>query len=179
MPFQDKASKAVIAARRTKAIRLRTQGMQWEDIATECGYKSRGAANTDVSLALQARLKEQGGAADELRAIEIAHLDMLRQKAWEVLEASHVTVSHGKVIKIKDSEGNEVLLPDSAPILAAIDRLVRIAERRAKLCGIDSPIVLETHGTVKYEVVGVSAEDFGAAPVSATPELEAGSDEDD
>jgi hypothetical protein len=127
-----KAQAAAIAERRTKAITKRISGASWQQVADACGYKTDDHACIDFSRAMRQRLDEQGQAVDELREQEIAHLDALRAKAWAQL--------------------------DTEQVLPAIDRLVRIAERRAKLTGIDSPVQVESYGSVRYEIVGLGSD---------------------
>lgn len=73
--------------------------------------------------------------ADELRKVQLERLGEMRLKALEVLERFHVVVSHGKVIRDDD----DVPLEDDGPVLAAIDRLLRVEERIARLVGLDAP----------------------------------------
>jgi hypothetical protein len=49
----------------------------------------------------------------------------------------------------------QVALEDDAPVLAAVDRLLRIQERRAKLLGLDAPVRADVGGKLSYEIVGV------------------------
>jgi cell division septal protein FtsQ len=84
-----------------------------------------------VSKVLRDTVQEAG---DELRALELARLDRLEIAANEVLEREHVTVSNGRIVVLGESP-----LPDDAPVLAAIDRLLKIQERRARLLGLDAP----------------------------------------
>jgi hypothetical protein len=49
-------------------------------------------------------------------------------------------------------------LADDGPVLQAIDRLIRISERRAKLRGLDAPVTGQAGATVRYELVGVDPE---------------------
>jgi hypothetical protein len=72
-----------------------------------------------------------------------------------VLERNHVTVSHGRIIR---GENEEPLL-DDGPVLTAIDRLLKIQERRAKLLGLDAP--------ARHEVVTLDALDTEIARLSA------------
>jgi hypothetical protein len=70
-----------------------------------------------------------------LRSLELARLDALQGRTWAVMEREHVTVSHGKIIRGEDGKP----LRDDGPLLAAVDRLLKIAERRARLLGLDAP----------------------------------------
>ncbi len=51
-------------------------------------------------------------------------------------------------------------LRDRAPVLAAIDRLLKIEERRAKLLGLDAPVRAEliTIDAIEAEVARLAAE---------------------
>jgi hypothetical protein len=148
--------RAQVAERRTRCIELRAEGKSWQQIADELGYKSRGAACQDARRALEDRLKREDVAVDGLRTIELEQLDALQRKAWEVLERPHLTVSNGKVVRVRnESTGQEITLRDDGPTLAAIDRLLRISERRARLLGMDGALKVEAEGTVRYEIVGV------------------------
>lgn len=143
-----------VAQRREQAIKLRMAGVRYEDIARQLGYASRGAAACDVQRALASTIAEP---SEEMRALEVQRLDMLWQNAMKVLSRHHVTVSNGKVVTL---DGEPV--KDDGPVLQAIDRLLRIQERRAKLLGLDAP--------AKHEVVTLDAID--AQIRALTEELE-------
>ena len=119
------------AERDAEAARLRTRGYSYQQIADELGWVSRGDAYRAVQRVLADTVKEAG---DEVRAIELARLDGLHVAAMDVLEREHVTVSNGRIVVLGDAP-----LPDDGPVLAAIDRLLKIQERRAKLLGLDAP----------------------------------------
>lgn len=161
------AQRAQVAARRTQAVEMRTKGETWESIANTLGYASRGAAATDVKRALEERLAEQRLAADELREIELEKLDVLERAVVAVLEREHVVVSGGRVVytgldggdvDLVDADGGPVRvapLKDDGPTLAAVDRYLRIQERRARLLGLDSPVRVDGTATVRYVIEGV------------------------
>lgn len=98
--------------------------------------------------------------AEAARAVERERLAYLQERAMEVMDARHITVSHGKIITIKDSDGNEVPLTDHGPVLAAIDRALRLSESARKLDGLDQPTQVEHTGGIRYEVVGIAPEDL-------------------
>jgi hypothetical protein len=93
--------------------------------------------------------------AEELLRLELDRLDMMWRAAVEVLRRKHVTVSHGKVV-IVDGQP----LPDDAPVLNAIDRLLSIQARRAKLLGLDAPKKIEvlSMDVIDAEILRLSAE---------------------
>lgn len=121
------------AERDAEAARLQARGRSLRQIAQELGYANESGAHKAIARALAA-VPVQG--VDELRRIQCDQLDYLTGKALEILEATHYAHStHGDLLYGPD--GN--VLVDSAPALNAIDRLVRILERRAKLMGLDAP----------------------------------------
>lgn len=102
----------------------------------------------------------------EYRAEQEELLDELERRARAVADRDHVAVSQGRVVrvgepyidaetgraKIDEGRGGPVL--DDMPKLAAVDRLLKIAERRAKLRGMDTPVRQEfaVDTTVKHIV---------------------------
>jgi len=141
---------AVVAERRERAIRLRAQGTPWATIATELGYADAPSACTDVRRALEQRRKQLALAADDYREQALATLDAMAGEVWAVLNARHLTIQNGKVVRDDD----DAPLLDDGPVLSAVDRLLRIEERRARLLGIDAPAQL-TSTIVNYTVDGV------------------------
>ncbi|GGW98774.1 hypothetical protein GCM10010321_11500 [Streptomyces chartreusis] len=90
---------------------------------------------------------------DEWRAVQVtrieaalARLDGLEEAAHKVLEREHITVNNGRIIKLDDG----VPLLDDGPVLAAIDRLVKIEEARLRngealrrILGLDMPVKVD------------------------------------
>lgn len=73
-------NRALATARRAEAVRLRTQGLSYEQIATRLGYSNRGTVYRIVSQAVRADVAE---AAEELRELELSRLDALQDALWE------------------------------------------------------------------------------------------------
>lgn len=119
------------AQKDARAAELRGQGWTYQRIADELGWANKGDAWHAVDRVLKTTVREAG---KELRELEHARLDRLSTAAWEVLNRQHVTVNNGQIIRL-DGEP----LPDDAPVLQAIDRLLRISESRRKLDGLDAP----------------------------------------
>lgn len=113
--------------RQKQALDLRIAGLPYQDIADRLGYAARGAAHKAVMSALTHTLQEP---ADNLRQIEVARLDKMLLALWP------------KVLKAD---------------VAAIDRALRIAERRARLLGLDAPTRQELTGAeggpMRHDVV--------------------------
>ncbi|WP_069743045.1 hypothetical protein [Streptomyces sp. EN23] len=119
------------AERDARAAELRSKGWTYRRIAAELGWKQGADAYNAVQRVLKETVREAG---EEVRSLELERLDRLEAAANEVLEREHVTVSNGRVVVL-----HEAPLPDGGPVLAAIDRLLKIQERRARLLGLDAP----------------------------------------
>ncbi|MEU6785914.1 helix-turn-helix domain-containing protein [Nonomuraea angiospora] len=131
-------------------FQLRLQGLTLAAIATELGLST-----ATVHRRIEAFLTDNvDPAADQLRRLELARLDDLQAKAYRVMETTHYVVDKGSVVLWQDEP-----LVDDGPVLQAIDRLVRISERRAKLLGLDAPVKqqVEVNG-LRYEIVGIDLE---------------------
>ncbi len=156
------------AERDAEAARLRVRGQTYQQIADALGYTSEGTAHTAVQRAMKAKPAE---VADDVRALEVARLDDLYARALVVAEREHLAHGNGRVVYEEcpgvrhkghvefghrvDREGNAAGcrgLPvlDDGPLLAAIDRLIKIQDRRAKLLGLDAP----TRHSVDAEALG-------------------------
>lgn len=157
------------AKRDAQAARLRGRGWTYQRIADELDV-SRQTAYDAVQRALADTLTEP---AAEARTLELERLDEMHAAVLAVLEREHVTVQQGKVVRRRvgvelDDNGEPVLdgegqpIPvyedvlDDAPVLQAVDRLLKIQERRAKLLGLDAPAKAEVGGKLSYEIVGVA-----------------------
>lgn len=92
-----------------KALELRKAGIPYQRIAESLGYKDASGAWRAVKAALKKTLQEP---ADELRQIEIERLDAMLSSIW-------ASVKQGQY--------------------GAIDRAIKIMERKAKLLGMDAP----------------------------------------
>jgi len=99
--------------RQMQALTLRKAGVSYQSIADALGYKTAGGAWVAVKAALKKRVQEP---ADELRTLELDRLD-------DMLKAIAPHVQAGN--------------------LTAIDRALKIQDRRAKLLGLDMPAKLD------------------------------------
>lgn len=148
------------AERDAEAARLRARGHGYQEIAEQLGYQNDSGAYKAVQRALVHTMAEP---AEEVRALQLEQLDRLTAAALAVLERNHVTVSHGRIIR--DDEDKPLL--DDGPVLTAIDRLLKIQERRAKLLGLDAPARHEvvTLDALDTEIEQLTAELGRTAPV--------------
>ena len=108
---ESKTSPRLISAteRQRLALELRKAGATYESIARELGYRNRAGSAAAVKTALQKMLQQP---AEEVRTLEVARLDALLLAMWRQAQ-----------------QGNQ----------GAVDRCLRIMERRARLLGLDAP----------------------------------------
>ena len=135
------------AERDAQIVELKRQDLSFQEIATALGI-SRAAAHRGFHRALP-RITEP--AASAYRAEHLARIELARSVVLDILAAKHITVSQGVIVRI---EGEPV--EDDGPTLAAVDRLVKLDEREARLLGLDAKTEVNITGGVKYEVVGLS-----------------------
>ncbi|RVT48393.1 hypothetical protein [Rubrivivax albus] len=104
--------------RQAKALELRRAGLGYREIGAHLGV-SHTSAHKMVSQAVEATWARISDATDELKALELSRLDAMLGAVWP---AAH--------------RGN----------LGAVDRALKIAERRARLLGLDAPARRELTG---------------------------------
>jgi hypothetical protein len=143
------------ADRDAEACRMRNLSQTYDEIATAMGFADRSAARKAVERAMLLTVQEP---AAEQRAMQLAKLDVLFREAWRVLKAEHWAINNGRVIM--DPRDPERALVDHGPVLAAINTVLKIEERRAKLLGLDAPTRVEaiTVDMIEAEMVRLSAE---------------------
>jgi len=129
------------AERDRDAVQLRSRGRTYQQISDELGYGHSSNARRAVKKALEGIIVE---GRDEAIKLQLDELDMMQRAVFEVLEAKHYVVSEGRIVHRggKDDPDREELLDDS-PVLQAVDRLLKISDRRAKLLGLDAPKRIE------------------------------------
>lgn len=109
MPYPKTGEKAIsYNEKKRRALELRAKGWGFQAIADEIGWKSHVSAYEAVRKALRDTLQEP---ADELRILEVERLDALWRKAMARMDIDH---------------------------LWALDRCLKIMERRAQMLGLDA-----------------------------------------
>jgi hypothetical protein len=123
-------------SRDMEALRLRTTGWSMEAIADYQSMSVTAVANAlRRAVAVMFRF-----AGNEQRVLEMQKLDEAEMEVWKVLKMTHwAYTNRGDLVYGPDGEPQK----DSRIILEAIDRLLKIAERRAKLMGLDAPMRAE------------------------------------
>ena len=113
-------------AQRTTAknvLKLRKMGLDAQQISGELDMPLDRVKNI-ISNALKALTKEMKGQAEQIRSLELTRLDELQTAIW-------ADCMDGK--------------------LTAIDRVLKIMERRSKLVGLDAPDRLDIKADMKLE----------------------------
>jgi hypothetical protein len=124
-----------VTVRRTKLLQLRREGVRYDDQRVEdLGYSSPSAARKDVTRALEAHREEEKAEVSVYRQQENERLDALLEAAWpRATKPSPVLDKEGEVI-------------DHALDFRAVDTVLRLMDRRAKLNGLDMPVKAEVTG---------------------------------
>ena len=125
-----------VAERRRKAIEMRRGGAEWADIGRELGYGGKSekaqaaAASTDVRRALKHLVEEP---AEEMKAEEVSRLNAMLVGLWPAARRGNV---------------------------AAVDRVLRIMERRARYFPLEVPRTFEGKltGELDAEISALVAE---------------------
>lgn len=117
---QSKTAPATVEKlrRQQKALLLRRSGMSFEAIGQRLGI-SKSRAHALVQLGLQDAREQIVTQSDDLRTEEISRLDGMLDKVYA-----------------KAAKGD----------LQAVDRVLKIGERRAKLLGLEAPVRIEATG---------------------------------
>lgn len=114
------------------AVRLRTAGYGYLEIANKLGYANESGAYKAVQRALAAVPVED---VTELRALEAARLDRISEELSNLLLVKVPLVVDGRWIV----DQNDKSLRDPASVVAIVDRLLRVSEQRARLFGLNAP----------------------------------------
>ena len=117
------------AERRVQALELRKAGASYRAIGSKLGT-SEAQAHRDVAHELGRLAAEAHDLAADVRTLELERLDVLTLALWKDAKA-----------------GNQ----------GAIDRVLKVMERRAKLMGIDAPTKVDATLDI-YEVIIGAAE---------------------
>ncbi len=81
-------NKALAAARRNRAVELRTRGWTYEDIAADMGYANRG---TVYAIIRQALANQEAEDVEQYRELEMARLDRLLLSLKPRIDAGEVS----------------------------------------------------------------------------------------
>lgn len=165
----------VQAERRAEVLRLRLDGHTLQEIGDRMGIRA-DSVHDIITRALRAMTQDP---SQELLTLELARLDSLYAEALKAVRSFTPVLHNGRVVQIPiiDTNGDTIKHPetgqpltciaqDRQPVLAGIACAVRIAERRAKLLGLDAPIRAQQEVTVtgsgQPDIGHLSVEDLEA-----------------
>jgi hypothetical protein len=135
-----------------EALRLRSAGLTYAQVAAELGYPSASSAAAAAKRALRSSKTLLDRQSGELATLELERLDQLEQAARRVLETRHITIQDGRIVRDDDGQ----VVEDDGPVLQAIDRLVRISDARTRLIAANrAPGTVESG--VRRELAALSA----------------------
>ena len=115
-----------------RAAEMRARGMTYEQIAQAMGIKSRQGAWEMVHRALSEVPKES---TERLLALELAKLDHMERQVHAVLARKHLQIAASGRVVLFNGEPVE----DDEVAMKAVDRLLKISQRRARLLGLEAP----------------------------------------
>lgn len=112
---QLELAKTAVRNREVECLRLRLEGLPLEEIADRVGYASAQVASTAIHRALK---RDRIETHEQILDLEVRRLDEAMRIAWEIAVSGKTT---------------------AMTKLAAIDRIVKVQERRARFLGLDAP----------------------------------------
>lgn len=130
-----------MAARRAKLVEYRRRKVPYSQFYEELGYANANAASKDFYRILEENLAELRVSVDVYREEQLAELEHLAEEAHIVMNDRHYILTPGGKLVADPVTGDPLL--DSGPKLAAMDRLVRIGDRVAKLRGTEAATKIE------------------------------------
>lgn len=146
------------ALRRARIVELRDQGLTFPEIAEDIGISHQAAWNhyqkamRDIPAPIIAAHAQR---IEARREEQLRRIDMSREAVIAVLAARHITISNGIAVRV---DGEPIL--DDAPVLQAVDRLVKLDDQEAKLLGLYAPTRQEviTLDAIDAEIAALTAE---------------------
>jgi len=116
-----KSGKQALAAhtRQLRALALRKRGTSYDAIAAALGYAGKSGAYKAVARALHETLRE---ATEEVRALELGRLDIMLTSVWD------------------RAAGGDC---------HAIEIVLKLQDRRAKLLGLDQPLRVDVETRIR------------------------------
>lgn len=113
---------------------MRLRGYSLRRIAAETGL-SKSTVERRLLDEFEEYRQDSASLKDQYVALELERLDAAQTVVLAVLEANHMMVSDGRVVRVDGAP-----LPDSGPVLAAVREFRMLSESRRKLLGLDAPM---------------------------------------
>lgn len=146
-----------------EAARLKAIGHTLDEIAEMLHLTDSRTGEFDPRRAAKAVQRGLHAVAkfsvDDMRLQELQSLDEMERHLWVQLRKEHVLVQQGRVIMV---EGQAV--EDERFVLEALDRILKIKERRAKYLGLDAQVRLSVEadqigGEIAQLIAAINATD--------------------
>lgn len=164
-PYGKPVADMKMVERDLKIVALKREGLSFQQIANQVGISKSG-----VILGFQRVKKRVEAKTDEsyaeYREEQLARVATMREVVADIIAARHVTISNGHVISEmtgRDDDGKPVYgdpYEDHGPVMAAVDRMVKLDEHEAKLLGLFAKTEVDVSGGVTYQLVGVDPADL-------------------
>ena len=135
-----KGKKETREQRQILALELRLTGKSYTEIAHTLGV-SEAQAWWDVKKELDRERARSEKKVPKVRKLELERLDRMLEKLWP-LATTGIPILDAKGNPVKDKHGEIFVRIDKL----AVDRVIKIMERRAALLGVDAPKKIQ-----KYE----------------------------
>lgn len=154
---QRKGAVAATAERQARAFELSLEGHSLRAVAGIMSAEGAKISHEGVRALIALEAAERvGPVAEQYRAILIERTNQLRLTVGELLDVDPAPVTAGKDgLPVRDPETGE-FVRDYGLRLSAVDRLVKLDERLAKLTGADA--ASKTESTVNATVTDVPAD---------------------
>jgi hypothetical protein len=141
-PGENRASEKALLAleRQRQALELRKAGVGFQQIADQLGYGGPSGAFNAVARALQKVIQEP---AEAVLALELARLDAMLLGLWPKARAGHAS---------------------------AVDRVLKLMDRRAKYLGLDAPVKVDLRQVVREmgETYGLTPDELATLQLDVT-----------
>jgi hypothetical protein len=161
-PGRPIVQRIAVAQRRARLLELKATGWSHQRIVDEgdLGYRDKAHVSKDLARTLALHQADTQLGADTLRTLELAKLDEQEAILWQIVRRPHPLVSGGRVVTVElpGADGQPPrsrTLSDDGPTMAALDRLLRLGQQRARLLGLEAPVRLDAGGTVAFTFPGV------------------------
>ncbi len=162
VPYGKPLSDLAMREREQQVVALKRQDLSFQQVGDHLGISKIAAVR-----AFQRAKRRVIDATDtdyaEYRDDQLAHIATMREICDEIILSRHATISNGHVVSEitgQDADGKPVYgdpYEDTAPVLAAIDRRIKLDDQESKLLGLYAEQKVNLSGGITYEIIGVAA----------------------
>lgn len=131
---------AHFAEQQRQCWELRLRGLSIRQIAAQTGL-TKSTVENRLRAEFEEYRQDSASLKEQYVQLELERLDAAQTVVLSILEANHLVVSEGRVVRIDGQP-----LPDAGPVLAAVREYRMLSESRRKLLGLDAPTRHEHKG---------------------------------